>query len=316
MAPAAAARSALASADPSSTTRQITGRPWTVPGSRATTSAIESSSLCAGRKATTGASAGPGGGAGRGGGTRGSRSRPQYDGPGTISATSPAASAYPVLTACAARAIANARPGGTPIPARAAVAAASYVPMPPGVTATACAAMVTAVIATASNGVSATSAARATCQNTADSNAHAAAAATATARPVPGPGSRTPPGSRPRPSRRSHITPPAAPSASAAPAAHTQGPASSSSSPGTATSASTSTASRSAARIVTADAVTGRTVSSVRRSTLVTRRISPSRNGSTWLPSSATCSAAHDWPGDRPGSTAVQARARSAKAAA
>ena len=85
---------------------------------------------------------------------------------------------------------------------------------------------------------------------------------------------------------------------------------------GAATAASASTASRSAARSATADAATGAVGSGVRRSTLVTRSASPSRNGSRWLPSNETCSAAHDCPADRPGSTRRQAHDRSTNAPA
>ncbi len=107
-----------------------------------------------------------------------------------------------------------------------------------------------------------------------------------------------------------------APAASATARIHAQAPISSLASPGTATSASTATESRSARRSVTVVAVTGSTPRVVRRSTEVTRRISPSRNGRTWLPSRETCSAAQDCPGVSPGNVRVQAQLRNAKASA
>src|SRR5687768_15589998 len=102
--------------------------------------------------ATTGADGSTSRRGGRAGSRRGSRRCPQYEGAGANSATPPTTSEYVVFTAWVTRAIANAGPAGTPRATSAAVAAASYEPKPPGVTATICAAIVTAVTAIASCG--------------------------------------------------------------------------------------------------------------------------------------------------------------------
>src|ERR687891_384173 len=69
--------------------------------------------------------------------------------------------------------MAKASPGGAPSATRAAVAAASYVPSPPGVTATVWAAIVAAVTATACQAESEKPAARADSQTTAPSSPQA-----------------------------------------------------------------------------------------------------------------------------------------------
>ena len=182
--------------------------------------------------------------------------------------------------------------------------------MPPGVTATAWATIVTAVTAMAWARVSGCDAARAISNTTADSRIQAATTATQAS----GGGSRTaaPPEAR----RIDHTRPATTAAAAIAANTHHHGPTRRVTSPGTASTASPATERKSAARNVTADASTGRVCRSVRRSTLVTRSTSPSRSGKTWLPSRLTCSAAHDWPVLRPGSDALQASARSPNAAA
>src|SRR5918994_3785960 len=205
--------------------------------------------------------------------------------------------------------MAKASPDGAPRATRAAVAAASYVPSPPGVTATVWAAIVAAVTATACQAESGKPAARAISQTTAPWRPQARTVAPG----APKVGRRTAePSSR---SRRDQTRPAVATAPAAPDTSRAQAPAAKSTA-GAAIAASAKTASTSAARRVSADAVTAWAASDVRRSTLVTRSGSPRRSGSTWLPSSETCTAAHAWRAGSPGSVRCQAQDRNTKAPA
>ena len=173
------------------------------------------------------------------------------------------------------------------------------------------AATVTVVTRTASGMVRATPAPRAAAHTTPASSAQAPTMAATTA----GPGIRR--RARPARCRRcNHAPPPTASPSATATSSNAPAPDTSATTPSPSTPASAARPARSAPRSATVEAMATWGSTPARRTTEVTRSGSPSRNGSTWLPSRATCTPATPWPTGTSGTTRCHAQPRRTKASA